>query len=144
MSRSVAVLLIAHGSRRPEANDDLTRLAEILRARKLCSIVETAYLELAEPDIPTAGERCVAAGATLVKLLPYFLSAGAHVVEDLERHRHDLANRFPEVTFELCPPLGLHPLMVEIVLDRLGGPGCLAQSVQSDSEIRNPNSEIVR
>jgi sirohydrochlorin ferrochelatase len=120
MDSPVAVLLIAHGSRRPEANDDLSRLAGILRAKQLYPIVETAYLELAEPDIPAAGQRCVAAGATLVKLLPWFLSAGAHVVEDLERHRRELANRFPQVTFELCPPLGLHPLMIEIVLDRLG------------------------
>ena len=77
----------------------------------------------------------MAAGATLVKQLPYFRSAGAHVVDDLERHRHDLASRFPQVTFELCPPLGLHPLMVEIVLDRLGA---------INSQIQNPNSEISR
>src|SRR5438105_3540687 len=117
----IAVLLIAHGSRRDEANDDLTRLAEILRAKRLYPIVEPAYLGLADPDIPTAGQRCVAAGATLVKMLPYFLSAGAHVVDDLEQHRRDLATRFPQVTFELCPPMGLHPLMIDIVLDRLGG-----------------------
>ena len=116
-----AVLLIAHGSRRQEANDDLFRLAEILRAKKLYEIVEIAYLEVADPGIQAGGERCVALGACAVKLLPYFLSAGAHVVEDLERHRHNLAKTFPQVAFELCPPLGLHPLMVEIVLDRLRG-----------------------
>jgi sirohydrochlorin ferrochelatase len=115
-----AVLLIAHGSRRQEANDDLFRLAEILRAKKLYEIVEIAYLEVADPGIQAGGARCVALGASAVKLLPYFLSAGAHVVEDLERHRHNLAKTFPQVAFELCPPLGLHPLIVEIVLDRLG------------------------
>jgi sirohydrochlorin ferrochelatase len=116
---STAVLLIAHGSRVPEANDDLRRLAEAVRATGRYAIVETAYLELAPPDIPTAGAACVAAGASHVKLLPYFLSAGAHVTEDLERHRLELAARFPQTSFELCPPLGLHPLLVEIVLDRL-------------------------
>jgi sirohydrochlorin ferrochelatase len=114
-----AVLLIAHGSRRAEANHDLIRLAEEIRARALYPIVETAYLELAEPAIIAGGATCVAAGATRVKLLPYFLSAGAHVVEDLERHRQELTGRFPGIEFELCPPLGLHPLMIEIVLDRL-------------------------
>ena len=118
---STAVLLIAHGSRRSQANDDLPRLAEIIRGKGLYPIVETAYLELVEPGIAAAGEKCVALGATQVKLLPYFLSAGAHVVEDLEAHRNALAGRFPHVTFELCPPLGLHPLMIEIVLDRLAG-----------------------
>lgn len=117
----IAVLLIAHGSRRAEANDDLIRLAGVLRATRQYAIVEPAYLEIAEPGIPAAGASCVAQGATMVKLLPYFLSAGAHVVDDLQAHCRELSGRFPNVTFELCPPLGLHPLMIEIVLDRLGG-----------------------
>ncbi|MBI3866432.1 MAG: sirohydrochlorin cobaltochelatase [Planctomycetia bacterium] len=116
---STAVLLIAHGSRRSEANADLVQLAELVRAQNLYPIVETAYLEIAEPGISAAGAACVDRGATTVKLLPYFLSAGAHVVDDLESHRRELSAQFPGVTFELCPPLGLHPLMVEIVLARL-------------------------
>jgi sirohydrochlorin ferrochelatase len=119
MNEITAVLLIAHGSRRAEANDDLVRLATIMREKQVYPIIETAYLELAEPAIGAAGEKCVAVGATCVKMLPYFLSAGAHVTEDLERHRRELGGRFPNVVFELCPPLGLHPLMVEIVMERL-------------------------
>ena len=116
---STAVLLIAHGSRRAEANADLVRLAEIMREKQAFPIIETSYLELAEPTIDAAAEKCVAAGATCVKMLPFFLSAGAHVTEDLERYRRELAGRFPHAVFELCPPLGLHPLMIEIVMDRL-------------------------
>ena len=52
-------------------------------------------------------------------MLPYFLSAGVHVVTDLENHRQQLASDFPETEFVLCPHLGLHPLMAEIVLARL-------------------------
>jgi sirohydrochlorin ferrochelatase len=122
-----AVLLIAHGSRRAEANADLDRLAEMLRARGTWPIVETAYLEVAAPDIPTGAERCVSQGASEVRMLPYFLSAGAHVVEDLERFRSELAARWPNVDFRLVPPLGLHPLMLEIVIDRLRGQAGLEQ-----------------
>lgn len=118
---STAVLLIAHGSRRQEANEDVVRLAEMIRGKGEYAIVKAAYLELAQPAIPDAAAACVAAGAMCVRMLPYFLSAGAHVVDDLGRHRRELAARFPQVAFELCPPLGLHPLMVEIVLDRLTG-----------------------
>jgi len=53
-------------------------------------------------------------------LMPYFLSAGVHVVNDLEEQRSALAAEFPQVDFVLCPHLGLHPLMVQIVLGRLG------------------------
>lgn len=116
---SVAVLLIAHGSRRSAANDDLVRLAEEIRRTGRYPIIEVSYLELAEPTILQAGRNCVAAGATEVLMMPYFLSAGMHVVEDLQKHRHQLAAEFPGTRFQLCPPLGLHPLMADIVLARL-------------------------
>ena len=97
-----AALLIAHGSRRPEANRDLVELAYAVRGRTHYPIVEIAYLEVAEPTIPQGARRCVEQGATRVFLLPYFLSAGAHVVEDLERIRADLALR---VSGSTVPPL---------------------------------------
>lgn len=121
MSRPTAVLLMAHGSRRASANNDLAALAALLRERQIYPIVEIGFLELAEPSIPEGGRRCVDQGAGHVKMLPYFLSAGTHVVSDLEEFRQQLASQFPDVTFELCPHLGLHPLMIEIVLDRLRG-----------------------
>lgn len=52
-------------------------------------------------------------------MLPYFLSAGVHVVNDLDVQRQQLASLFPDVEFVLCPHLGLHPQMAEIVLARL-------------------------
>tara|TARA_R110002095_G_scaffold138534_1_gene120275 strand:- start:243646 stop:244056 length:411 start_codon:yes stop_codon:yes gene_type:complete len=118
-ARMKAVLLIAHGSRRDAANQDLVKLAEMLRERKLFPIIEIAYLELAEPTIPEGAARCVAAGADEVLLLPYFLSAGVHVQNDLEQYRSEFCATYPETRFRLCAHLGLHPLMLEIVLDRL-------------------------
>jgi sirohydrochlorin ferrochelatase len=114
-----AALLIAHGSRLEAANQDLVTLAEQLRARDIYPIVEIAYLELAEPTILDAGKTCVQEGARRVYLLPYFLSAGAHVSNDLERYRRELSAKFPFVRFTLCKPLSSHPLLIEIVIDRL-------------------------
>lgn len=115
-----AVLLIAHGSRRPAANFDLVQLAQQVADVGGYQIVEVSYLELAEPDIAAGGRKCVQRGARRVLLMPYFLSAGVHVVNDLEEQRSALAAEFPQVDFVLCPHLGLHPLMVQIVLGRLG------------------------
>lgn len=116
---STAVLLIAHGSRRAAANADLLQLATDIARQGAYPIVETAFLELAEPDIPAGGRRCIARGARRVLMLPYFLSAGVHVSSDLEEHRQTLVAEFPAAQFILCPHLGLHPLMTRIVLDRL-------------------------
>ncbi len=114
-----AVLLMAHGSRRAEANDDLVKLAKFILSRNEYDIVEVSYLELVEPTIVNGGRTCVHRGATRILMLPYFLSAGVHVVNDLKQFRQDLANEFPLVEFILCPHLGLHPLMADIVLARL-------------------------
>lgn len=114
-----AVLLIAHGSRRPEANHDLLEVAAALRRHGDYGVVVASYLELAEPSIPDGARQCVDQGATEVRMLPYFLSAGSHVTRDLNRFRDELAAEFPGVRFSLCPPIGLHPLMLDILADRL-------------------------
>ena len=119
LAPGTAILLIAHGSRLATANTDLLQLAEQLRLRFPGQVIETAYLELAEPNIPQGAARCVTLGAKRVLLLPYFLSAGTHVTEDLRRYRSQFTEQWPSVRFDLCPPLGLHPLMLDIVCDRL-------------------------
>jgi sirohydrochlorin ferrochelatase len=111
-------LLIAHGSRRAEANADLEFVAEQLRARGRYGTVRVSYLELAEPGIEAGGVQCVEAGATDVILLPYFLSPGVHVVEDLTEVRDKLSERFPRVRFVLAEPLGRHPLLIDVLEQR--------------------------
>ena len=126
MSRCVALLLIAHGSRQEEANADLCLLAEALRRRGGYAVVEVSYLELAEPAVPDGAAACVAQGARRVVLLPYFLSAGVHVRRDLAERRDRLAARFPDVDFRLAEPLGRHSLLLDVVADRVRealGPG---------------------
>ena len=113
-----ALLLIAHGSRRPEANADLDHLADELRSRGRYDSVRTSYLELAPPTIAEGGNQCVAAGATEVILLPYFLSPGVHVREDLQEALGELRAAHPGVGFRLAEHLGRHPLLVQVVEER--------------------------
>ena len=114
----LALLLIAHGSRRPEANADLEYVARQMRERGRYPIVQVAFLELAEPGIEAGGALCVEVGATEVILLPYFLSPGKHVVEDLTAARDRLADRFPTIRFVLAEPIGRHPLLLDILEQR--------------------------
>lgn len=115
---TIAILLIAHGSRHSEANADLRHVAESLRGRGAATIVEPSYLEFADPDIDGGGTKCVEQGARCVVLVPYFLSAGVHVRRDLTAARTRLALRFPQVEFRLAEPLGLEPRLLDIVEDR--------------------------
>ncbi|MFM7319197.1 MAG: sirohydrochlorin chelatase [Isosphaeraceae bacterium] len=114
-----AVLLIAHGSRRQEANQELVDLAQRLQGQLAYEIIEPSYLELAEPDIVAGGSACVAKGASSVLMVPYFLSAGMHIRRDLTEARDTLRQQFPDVEFHLGPPLGPHPLLDELVCRRI-------------------------
>jgi sirohydrochlorin ferrochelatase len=114
-----AILLIAHGSRHDSANDDLRRMADDLAARGDYPIVEAAFLELAGPDVPTGGAACAARGATRVLMIPYFLSAGVHLVRDLTAARDELMASHPGVEFVLGRPLGPHPLLQRLVVERV-------------------------
>jgi sirohydrochlorin ferrochelatase len=125
--KTVALLLIAHGSRHAEANADLEHVAAQLRNGGLFSVVEASFLELAEPSIEEGGARCVAAGAGQIIMLPYFLSAGVHVRRDLTALKERLASRFPGVMFRLAEPLGRHRGLLEIVEER-------ARETMDDSE----------
>ncbi len=116
---TTAVLLIAHGSRHDPANEDLRRIAARLADEGTYPIVEPAFLELAEPEIPTAGARCVARGASRVLMIPYFLSMGVHLTRDLTAARDALARQHPGVEFRLGPPLGPHPLLDRLVRERI-------------------------
>ncbi|MGH7226641.1 MAG: sirohydrochlorin chelatase, partial [Gemmataceae bacterium] len=113
-----ALLLIAHGSRQETANADLLHVAAALRQ---CGwpIVVASFLELAEPGIEDGGVSCVEQGAECVILVPYFLSAGVHVRRDLSEARMKLAERYPGVAFRLAEPLGRHPLLLDVVAERV-------------------------
>jgi sirohydrochlorin ferrochelatase len=115
---TTALLLIAHGSRQPEANDDLHHTVLAMRQRGRYDRVEACFLELAEPNIDEGARKCVSQGAGHVILLPYFLSAGVHVCRDLQEAQRRLAERYPLVRFALAEPLGRHPLLIEIVAER--------------------------
>ncbi|WP_165244939.1 sirohydrochlorin chelatase [Paludisphaera soli] len=141
-TETTAVLLIAHGSRRPEANADLHELAARLAAEGLRPIVEACFLELAEPDIPAGGAACVARGAAKVLMIPYFLSAGVHLLRDLTAARDELSATHPGVEFVLGSPLGPHRLLDELVaarVEELGrGVGAVRDSPEDAATLFRP------
>jgi sirohydrochlorin ferrochelatase len=79
-------------------------------------------MELAEPSIATAFGRCVEQGAMLVVVFPYFLGPGRHWSEDIPRLAADAASPYVGrgVRHLVTAPLGLHPLVLEVIDARVG------------------------
>jgi len=94
-------------------------VADRLRKRRPGWIVESAFLEINSPSIPEGIDLCASRGAERIVLLPYFLHLGSHVQEDLPRFVREGSDRHPGVELILGPHLGFHPMLVEIVEERL-------------------------
>lgn len=71
-----AVLLVGRGSTDPDANAEVCKTARLLWEGRGLSMVETAFVSLARPDVPGGLERCRRLGATRIVVLPYFLFPG--------------------------------------------------------------------
>ncbi|AMV73408.1 CbiX/SirB N-terminal domain-containing protein [Desulfuromonas carbonis] len=114
-----AILLMGHGSRVADANDALHAIAAMVRENSGFEIVEVSFREMHAPNIQAGIDRCVAQGAGRILLYPYFLFAGAHVLEDLPAEMAAAAARYPGLEMTLGKPLGVHPKLAEIVCERV-------------------------
>lgn len=114
-----AVIIVDHGSRLRESNDQLLAVVEEYRRRWPGRVVEPAHMELAEPTIAQAFNRCVEQGARSVVVVPYFLAPGRHWTEDIPRLAAEAAAPYPQVRHVVAPPLGLHPLMLDVIDARI-------------------------
>jgi sirohydrochlorin ferrochelatase len=115
----MALLIVDHGSLRSEANDVLPILVEMLQKQSVFQIVMHAHMELAEPTIDEGFDACVAAGAEVVIVHPYFLSPGRHSTLDIPKMVAEAAARHPGVSYCVTEPLGPHPKICEVILERV-------------------------
>ncbi|BAZ94492.1 hypothetical protein TspCOW1_05420 [Thiohalobacter sp. COW1] len=113
-----ALLIVAHGSRRTASNDEVRELTARIRelAGARFAQVDCAFLELAEPSIPDGIECCVQNGADEVVVLPYFLSAGRHVISDIPGEVEGKQQQYPDVNIHIVPYLGSAESIPELML----------------------------
>jgi sirohydrochlorin ferrochelatase len=124
--KQLGVILVDHGSRRDESNAMLLDVVRDFARSTGMPIVEPAHMELAEPSIATAFARCVERGAKTVVVFPYFLLPGRHWNDDIPRLAAAAAKDHPSVRYLVTAPFGLHPLMAEVMQQRIAH--CLAHT----------------
>ena len=116
---NTAIIIVDHGSRRDVSNRMLEHFVEQFADGKDCAIVEPAHMELAEPSIATAFDRCVKRGAKRIVICPYFLLPGKHWREDIPRITKEAAVKHPGVEYLITAPIGLHPMMHDVIRSRI-------------------------
>lgn len=111
-------VIFAHGSAIESANDGVRQVARRFEAAGRFELVETAFLELGQPDLAAAVERLIQRGAGRVVVIPFFLTLGKHIQRDLPRIVEDLERLHAGVEIVVTPPLEDHPGLAEMLLDR--------------------------
>lgn len=114
-----ALLLVAHGSRQAQSNEQVLGLVEAvrLRAGDRFGCVAHAFLQFAAPGFEDAIDECVSSGATRIVVLPYLLSPGSHVNQDIPELVADARRRHPSIEIEVTPYVGASTMMPALLLD---------------------------
>jgi len=100
------LILFAHGARDPLWAAPLTRLRERIALAAPDNPIEVAFLEIMEPDLPTAAERLIAAGCSALSIVPIFLGQGGHIRRDLAQLISQLERAHPEVRIHCATAVG--------------------------------------
>ncbi len=118
--KTIALIVVDHGSRFKEANDMLLDVVRMVKKLTRMERIYPAHMELAAPSIAQAFAQAVREGATAVVVHPYFLAPGRHSTTDIPRMVEEAAKDFPGVEHCVTAPLGVHPKIGEVVLERVG------------------------
>src|SRR5438093_7215050 len=79
-----SIIVFAHGSQVREANEGVAELAAKIADRSGVP-ARAAFLDVASPSLAEAVSLAVGSGARRVILVPFFLTLGLHMREDLPK-----------------------------------------------------------
>jgi sirohydrochlorin cobaltochelatase len=113
----VTVLLVGRGSTDPDANAEVHKAARLLWEGRGYAGVETAFVSLAAPDVPSGLDRCAKLGARQVVVLPYFLFTGV-LPDRVRRQTEEWAAAHPQVEVRSAEVIGPEPELLDLVMER--------------------------
>lgn len=112
-----ALIVVAHGSRREESNQEVVALIEKIKSTNLLGYesFHASFLEIAKPSILDSIESCVNEGATSIVLFPYFLNSGTHVVNDIPNIVAQANIKYPHLEIKITTHIGASNLMMDLI-----------------------------
>ncbi|MGW3207472.1 sirohydrochlorin chelatase [Streptomyces sp. NPDC001135] len=113
----VTVLLVGRGSTDPDANAEVFKAARLLWEGRGYAGVETAFVSLAAPDVPSGLDRCAKLGARRIVVLPYFLFTGI-LPDRVRQQTEEWAAGHPGADVRSADVIGREPELLDLVMER--------------------------
>lgn len=115
---STTVLLVGHGSRKTEGNDEILRFADNWRARNPDWRIEVCFIEHADTLLDDGLDRA-AANSRRVLVVPLIINAAGHVKMEIPQEVDEARTRHPGVEFICAAHLGMGPEIYAVLQRRI-------------------------
>ena len=132
------IVVAGHGSRDPDGVQEFEQLVKLVKQRASQQLVTHGYLEFASPTIDQAITAQLDAGAQQVVMVPTVLLAASHAKNDMPSELLGFAQAHPNIDFHFGAPLGLHPLLLQVMQERI-----VAAEAQSPHTVRRDDTCLV-
>ena len=123
LGKSECLVLLAHGSKDPRWRIPFERIVDAVQGQSEKTVVRLAYMEFIEPTLMDVARECVGQQILRLRILPLFLSIGAHLVTDVPEQVNQAKAQFPQLEVDVLSPVGEDPrlagLIQKIVIETL-------------------------
>jgi sirohydrochlorin cobaltochelatase len=109
------LILIAHGSRDARWRASVESVTTSLQDRLGQDQVRLAYMECTPPTLMEVASEAIETGIKRLRILPLFLTAEGHVARNIVPIVDQLRQTHESIKVELLPPIGQHPLFLELL-----------------------------
>ena len=115
-----AILLVGHGTRNLQGQEQFLSLAGRLRAALAPTRVEVAYIELQSPTIDVALLNLQREGFREIVLAPALLFAAGHAKQDIPAAVARALQQADDLQATIAEPLGCHEAVLDLAAIRFG------------------------
>lgn len=116
--RKLGILVLAHGSEVPGGEIALAELVAFLRTES-GAVVEVGYLSFQSPSIAEAVACLLETGVDRLQVAPFFLAEGFLLRKAVRAAKEAALALRPELDIKIASPLGQHPRLLDVVMDRI-------------------------
>ena len=94
---NTALIIMAHGSRKTEANEEFAQLVrKVALTATDYAVVTHCFLEIASPTLEDSVKECLPLGCQQFDVYPLFFNQGNHVSRDIPKQIQQAQQQHPE------------------------------------------------
>lgn len=114
-----AILYVAHGTRVNAGKEKSIEFIQAIQKIMPQAIQEIAFIEISAPSIPEGLEKCIAAGATQITVIPILLFSAQHNKKDIPLLVSEIEEKYRHIDIVINEAIGIQKLLIETVCQQI-------------------------